>query len=131
MKNPLTLLTKIPKVKSTRRKLNDVALIKSVKRFKTKKTIRADSDSEKNRIRSTKRDDKERSMTNAMIEMQKMKFTDSTSQFEMKMRQRSQQHDEIMTKINETIMTAKMQHEKTMMRLKIELEKTSSSQERE
>jgi hypothetical protein len=47
------------------------------------------------------------------------------SQFEIEMRQRSQQHEEIMTKINETILTAKMQHEKTMMRLKIELKKTS------
>ncbi len=111
--------------------MNDVVLIKSVKRFETKKTIRADSDNEKNRIQSTKRDDKERSMTDAMIEMQMMKFIDFTSQFAMKMRQRSQQHGEIMTKINETIMTAKMQHEKTLMRLKIELEKTSSSQERE
>jgi hypothetical protein len=68
-------------------------------------------------------------MTDAMIEMQKMKFADSTSQFEIEMRQRDQHHEEIMTKTNETILTAKMQHEETMMRLKIELEKTSQRRE--
>jgi hypothetical protein len=122
MKNSLTLLTKTSKIKSIKRKLNDVVFIK--KRFKTKKIIRANSDSDDNRVRSTKRKSKEKSMTDAMIEMQKMKFVDFISQFEIEMRQRSQQHEEIMTKINETILTAKMQHEKTMMRLKIELKKT-------
>ncbi len=96
---------------------------------KTKKTIRADSDNENNRVRSTKRERKKRSMTNAMIEMQKMKFIDFTSQFEIEMRQKSQKHKNIMTKINETILTAKMQHEKTMMILKIELEKTFQKRE--
>ncbi len=127
MKNSLTLLTKTSKIKSIKRKLNDVVFIK--KRFKTKKIIRANSDNDDNRIRSAKRKNKERSMTDAMIEMQKMKFVDFISQFEIEMRQRSQQHEEIMTKINETILTAKMQHEKTMMRLKIELEKTSQRSE--
>ncbi len=122
MKNSLTLLTKTSKIKSIKRKLNDVVFIK--KRFKTKKIIRADFDNDDNRVRSTKRKSKKKSMTNAMIEMQKMKFVDFISQFEIEMRQRSQQHEEIMTKINETILTAKMQHEKTMMRLKIELKKT-------
>ncbi len=70
-------------------------------------------------------------MTDAMIEMQKMKFADSTSQFEIEMRQRDQHHEEIMTKTNETILTAKMQHEETMMRLKIELEKTSQRREQQ
>jgi hypothetical protein len=127
MKNSLTSLKKTFKINSTKRKSND-DVVKSTKRFKTKKAIHVDFDSEKHRIRS-KRDDKERSMTNAMIEMQKMKFVDSISQFEIEMRQRNQHHEKIMTKTNETISNAKKQHEKTMMRLKIELEKTSQRDE--
>ncbi len=68
-------------------------------------------------------------MTDAMIEIQKMKFADFISQFEIEMRQRNQHHEEIMIKTNETISNAKMQHEKTMMRLKIELKKTSQRDE--
>ncbi len=128
MKNSLTLLTKTSKIKLMKKKLNDVVFIK--KHFKTKKIIRADSDNDDNRVRSAQRESKERSMINAMIEMQKLKFVDFISQFEIEMRQRSQQHEEIMTKINETILIAKMQHEKTMMRLKIELEKASQRSEK-
>jgi hypothetical protein len=127
MKDSLTALKKTFKINSTKRKSND-DVVKSIKRFKAKKAIHVDSDSEKNRIRS-KRDDKERSMTDAMIEMQKMKFADFISQFEIEMRQRNQHHEEIMTKTNETISNAKRQHEKTMMRLKIELKKTSQRDE--
>ncbi len=77
MKNSLTLLTKTSKIKSIKRKLNDVVFIK--KRFKTKKIIHANSDNDDNRVRSIKRKNKEKSMTDAMIEMQKMKFVDFIS----------------------------------------------------
>ncbi len=58
MKNSLTSLKKTFKINSTKRKSND-DVVKSTKRFKTKKAIHIDFDSEKNRIRS-KQDDKER-----------------------------------------------------------------------
>jgi predicted TPR repeat methyltransferase len=75
-------------------------------------------------------------MTNAVIEMQHIRFIDFKSQFkveqmtnqkkfEVELLQRNQHHEKIMNKINETILVAKIQHEKTMMRLKIELKKTS------
>jgi hypothetical protein len=74
-----------------------------------------------------------------MIEMQHIRFIDFMSQFETKQMtnqkkfeveliQRNQHHEKIMTNINETILVAKMQHEETMMRLKIELKKTSQKQ---
>jgi hypothetical protein len=48
--------------------------------------------------------------------------------FEIELLQRDQHHEKIMTKTNETIHATRMQHEKTMMRLKIEQKKMSQNQ---
>jgi hypothetical protein len=106
---------------------------------KAKRAIQMNSNSDEIQFKSIKRDDKSRSMTNVMIEMQHIRFIDfkfqfeteqmtNQKRFEVELIQRSQHHEKIMTKTNETILVAKMQHEETMMRLKIKLKKTSQKQ---
>jgi hypothetical protein len=63
-------------------------------------------------------------IADALIEMQNMKSRNFSQQFEMKTKQRDQYHKEILLKQKETIVMIKMQHEKKMMRLKIESKKT-------
>ncbi len=119
-------------------------IFKANKRRKTKmnakRAIHVNSNSDEISSKSTKRDDKSKSMIDAIMKMKHIRFIDSMSQFEtaqitnqkrfeVEMLQRSQHHKEIMTKTNETILFVKMQHEKTMMRLKIKLKKTPQRHE--
>jgi hypothetical protein len=101
---------------------------------KAKRAIQMNSNSDEIQFKSIQSDDKNKSMTNAMIEMQHISFIDfkfqfeteqmtNQKKFEIELIQRSQHHEKIMIKTNETILVAKMQHEETMMRLKIELKK--------
>jgi hypothetical protein len=69
--------------------------------------------------------EKIKSIADALIEMQDMKSRDFSQQFEAKTKQRDQHHKETLLKQKETIAMIKMQHEEKMMRLKIELKKTS------
>ncbi len=126
-----------------KKKKSEIFKATTTKRRQTKseakRAIQINSNSDEIQFKSIKRDDKSKSMTDAMIEMQHIRFTDSKSQFEVEqmtnqkrfeveLLRRSQHHEKIMTKTNETILAAKMQHKETMMRLKIELKKTSQKQ---
>jgi hypothetical protein len=113
-------------VNATKKKSNVFKSITTVKRRKStsvelKRVNQLNSNSEDDRSRSTKREDKIRSVTDTLIEMQTMKSRDT----ETKMTQRAQHHEKMMLKTNETMTLTKMQHEKRMLMLRIELKKTS------
>lgn len=50
---------------------------------------------------------------------------ESQRKFDAEMKQRDQHHEQIVLHHQEMLAMAKMQHEETMIRLKIELEKTA------
>ncbi len=86
-----------------------------------------------------KRNFKNRIVTNVLIEMQSMKFKNFFQQFEFKQsqlqkrfdvetKQKDQHHKKTILKQKEMIVVTKMQHEEIMIRLHIELKKTSQTQ---
>jgi hypothetical protein len=90
-----------------------------------KRHLIIDSDSEESIFKITKREFKNKSITDVLIEVQIMKFKDFIARFEYEIRQRNQHHKKLVLKQKEMISSSKMQHEERMMRLQIELEKTS------
>jgi hypothetical protein len=87
-----------------------------------------------------KRNLKNRTVANVLIEMQSMKFNDFFKQFEFEQiqlqkrfdvetRQRNLHHKKMMIKQKEMIVVTKMQHEEIMIRLRIELKKTSQNKQ--
>ena len=98
----------------------------------TKCPWNVDSDSETSRPKLSKQRSKNKSVGDAMIEVQLMKSKDFEidqarlqRNNDLEIKQRDQHHQEIILKHEESIIMAKMQHEETMRRLQIELEKTS------
>lgn len=86
-----------------------------------------------------KRNLKKRIVANVLIEMQSMKFKNFSQQFEFEQnqlqkrfdvetKQRDQHHKKTILKQKEMIIVTKMQHEEIMIRLRIELKKTSQTQ---
>jgi hypothetical protein len=90
-----------------------------------KRHLIIDSDSEESTLKITEREFKNKSMIDALIEVQIMKFKDFIARFEYEIRQRYQHHKKLVLKQKEMISSSKMQHEERIMRLQIELEKTS------
>jgi hypothetical protein len=112
--------------KKTRINLNKrVKRVIKIKKITFKRILFLDSNSDDIVSRSFKRESRARSIADALIEMQNMKFRDFSKQFEYETRHRDQHHKEIVLKQKEAISINKMQHEKKIMRLKIELKKTS------
>ena len=98
----------------------------------TKRPWNVDSGSETSRPKLSKQRSKNKSVGDAMIEVQLMKSKDFQidqarlqRKNDLEIKQRDQHHQEIILKHEESIIMAKMQHEETMRRLQIELEKTS------
>jgi hypothetical protein len=107
------------------------------RRFKRQLKVELIFDSDEDQSKSRKRESKKnRSLANALMKMQNIKSKNFFKQFEFeqiqlqkrfeaKTIQRDQHHKKIILKQKEMIVIIKMQHEKKMMRLQIELKKTT------
>jgi hypothetical protein len=101
-------------------------LIKSKnKKISFEKNLIIDSDSDESTLKIIKRESKNRSIADVLIEMQIMKFKNFITRFEYEIRQRDQHHKKLILKQKKMMTSIKMQHEKRIMRLQIELKKTS------
>jgi hypothetical protein len=119
------------------KKISTSTATSNVRRLKRKLKVKLNLNIDDDQSKDSKRESKKnKSIANALIEMQNIKSNFFFKQFEFeqmqlqkrfdaKITQRNQHHKKILLKQKELIAIIKMQHEKKMIRLQIELKKTS------